>query len=88
MIAWGVFGMIHVPAHRYTAHRTNTEVAEIHRDGESHIKDKIQPRHTGEILTTMRALVTLFLAAAAVPLEAQFGMPPKPKSKPSKGMIV
>ncbi|CAM9495667.1 unnamed protein product [Pylaiella littoralis] len=33
----------------------------------------------------MRALVTLFLAAAAVPLEAQFGMPPKPKSKPSKG---
>lgn len=34
---------------------------------------------------TMRALAALTLVAAAVPLEAQFGMPPKQKSSPSKG---
>eukprot|EP00752_Nemacystus_decipiens_P004119 g3768.t1 len=33
----------------------------------------------------MRALAALTLLAAAVPLEAQFGMPPKQKSSPSKG---
>lgn len=34
---------------------------------------------------TMRALAALTLVAAVVPLEAQFGMPPKEKSIPSKG---
>jgi len=34
----------------------------------------------------MRVLTALTLAAAAVPLEAQFGMPPKPKSNPIKGV--
>ncbi|CAM9675972.1 unnamed protein product [Ectocarpus sp. 6 AP-2014] len=33
----------------------------------------------------MRALAVLTLAAAAIPLNAQFGMPPKPKSDPVKG---
>lgn len=41
--------------------------------------------HYPVVCYTMRAMVVLTLAAAAVPLNAQFGMPPKPKSDPVKG---
>ncbi|CAM9176962.1 unnamed protein product [Scytosiphon promiscuus] len=33
----------------------------------------------------MRALTVMTIAAAVAPLQAQFGMPPKPRSSPSKG---